>query len=433
MKIIYLCSLLVLGGICCLVVSALSLSLFSSCLTMGYLLLAAVVAYTYRCHTGNYEPGCTVLIPVYNEGEFVLRAISSIAASDYPKLRIVVIDDGSTDDTWQWIEKAKQLHPGIVTIRSPQNEGKKHALYRGLRQSDSEILITVDSDSKVAPDAIRNLVRPFADPKVGAVAGNILVENIKEGLIPRMMDIIFTFSYEFLRSAQSRCGSVLCTPGALSAYRREAVLPVLDEWLGQTFLGEKTRIGEDRALTCLLLRRDWKIVYQESAQAYTRMPVNYSGICRMLLRWVRGDIRENLLLFPFVFRNVSVRRPRSLGLLVHYLAFAVGTVAPAILLPAALGFLLCRPEESVVLGEFFLVVTLLWAFVPALTYARKQSLPASLHSFTYSIFVLLFLSWVPLYALLTLKNNRWLTRNKPAAALPAPAGALKTAGRHARG
>ena len=429
MKTLCLIGIILLGGVCCAVILTFNMSLFSCTVTLTYLLIAAMVAFTYHNYGGDYEPSCTVLIPAYNEGEFVLRSIASIAECDYPGLRIIVIDDGSSDDTWQWIEKAKRLHPGIQTIRSPRNEGKKHALYRGILQSDSEIFVTVDSDSSVAPDAIRNLVRPFADPKIGAVAGNILVENIKEGVIPRMMDIIFTFSYEFLRSSQSRCGSVLCTPGALSAYRQKAVLPLLDEWLNQTFLGEKTRIGEDRALTSMLLRQGWQVVYQESAQAYTRMPVGYRGVCRMLLRWVRGDIRENLLLFPFVCRNLSVRRPRSLGLLIHYLAFAIGTMAPALLVPVTLGYLLCHPEERLVLGEFFLSVTLLWAVIPALVYARKQSIPASLHSFTYSIFALLLLNWVPIYALLTLKNNRWLTRGGKPSAPDAP----ESAQHHARG
>ena len=103
-------------------------------------------------------------------------------------------------------------------------------------------------------------------------------------MIPKMMDVGFMFGFELIRSAQSLAGCVLCTPGALSAYRKSAVLPLVDEWLNKTFCGKKTVIGEDRELTCMLLKNKWEIVYQESAKAYTNMPVTYINLCKMLLR-----------------------------------------------------------------------------------------------------------------------------------------------------
>ena len=410
MKTVYGTTILLLGTACFLVFRSSTLSLIFCYFTLFYFLTAAFIAFTYRNRTEAYLPSCTVLVPAYNEGEFVYRTAASLAASDYPGLRIILIDDGSGDDTAQWIARAQADFPRVEALFSEKNEGKKHALYRGVLRSDSEIIITVDSDSTVAPDAIGNLVKPFADPRIGAVAGNILVGNIQDGLIPRMMDIIFVFCYEFLRSAQSRCGTVLCTPGAMSAYRRTAVLPLLGAWLDQTFLGEKTRIGEDRALTCLLLKNDWKVVYQESARAFTKMPVTYPGTCKMLLRWVRGDIRENILMFPYVFGRISLKNPRSLGLLLHYLAFNAGILTPVVFIPVAITCLIFNFSASLVLATYLLLVTMLWAVVPALVYARKKSPLYALHAFTYGIFVLLFLNWIPLYALLTLKNNRWLTR-----------------------
>ena len=276
-------------------------SIIFSYFTLTYMLVIAFVAFGYKPCRVKHTPSCDVLIPAFNEGKHVYKTIKSIMKSDYPDFHVIAVDDGSKDDTRQWLQKAKEEFPAITVILCDRNRGKKHALVEAIRASHSEIIVTVDSDSTVAPDSIANLVKPFRDKKVGAVAGNICVQNLSNGLIPKLMDIIFVFSYEILRSSQSRFGVVLCTPGALSAYRRTAVEPLLPEWLKQRFLGKKTSIGEDRALTCMLLKQQWNVLYQESAKAYTNMPETYTGLCKMLLRWVRGDIRENILFAPYIF------------------------------------------------------------------------------------------------------------------------------------
>lgn len=226
------------------------------------------------------------------------------------------------------------------------------------------------------------------------------------------MDIIFVFSYEFLRSAQSQCGSVLCTPGALSAYRKSAVVPLIEEWLNKTFLGKKTAIGEDRELTCMLLKNKWDVVYQETANAYTNMPVTYINLCKMLLRWVRGDIRENILMFKYVVNNVSIRSIKSIGLTFHYIIFNIGVLSPVVMLPFIVLYLIFNFVTSIFLLKYVLVMIVLWSILPMIIYIRKKSLKYSIHSLTYSVFSLVFLLWIPLFAILTLNNNKWLTRNK---------------------
>lgn len=212
-----------------------------SYITLGYMLIVSVIAFTYKTFEGSHAPGCSVIIPVYNESAHIYETVKSVMNSDYDNFEVIIVDDGSTDDSRDWIEKAKNEFKNIKTYYSPQNRGKKHALAKGIELAENEILITIDSDSTIKENAMRNIVKPFANEKIGAVAGNINVKNINEGIIPKLMDIIFVFSYEFLRSAQSRCGSVLCTPGALSAYRKAAVLPLVNEWLEKTFLGKKNR------------------------------------------------------------------------------------------------------------------------------------------------------------------------------------------------
>ena len=101
------------------------------------------------------------------------------------------------------------------------------------------------------------------------------------------------FSFDFMRASQSMVKTVMCTPGALSAYRKSIVMGVLDEWVDQTFLGRPANIGEDRALTNLILRKGYDVVFQQSARVYTEVPVGYANLCKMYLRWARSNVREN--------------------------------------------------------------------------------------------------------------------------------------------
>ena len=389
-----------------------SLSFFVSYFTLGYFLLISLIAYTYKKFTADITPSCDVIIPAYNEGRHVYETILSAAACDYDpaKLTITVVDDGSTDDTREWIRKAVDELPQVRAIYLPRNSGKKHALSAAIKSSEAEILVTIDSDSIIEKEAITNIVRPFVDAKIGAVAGNVRVQNINDGVIPQMMDIIFVFCYEFIRSSQSKYGTVLCTPGALSAYRRTAVLPVMESWLNQRFLGEYTSIGEDRALTCLLLRQEWSVVYQSSAVAYTTISAGYVNVCKMLLRWIRGDIRENILMFTYVFRKFTVFDVRTLCLQLHYIAFNIGIITPIFFIPVSLIYLIFRFSESTLLLAYLGILTMIWSIVPAMIYAKRYSLAKSLYAFVYSLFSMFCLSWIPLYAMLTLKNNKWMTR-----------------------
>src|SRR5690606_4516096 len=142
--------------------------------------------------------------------------------------------------------------------------------YRGFHLGTGEIFVTVDSDSVVKPDTLRALVSPFvANKHCGAVAGNIRVLNHKKGILPKMLNVSFVLSFEFVRSAQSRLNSVLCTPGALAAYRRSAVFEVLPQWIAQTLMVQPSDIGEDRAMTNMSLKPGHHVLFQRNAYCYT--------------------------------------------------------------------------------------------------------------------------------------------------------------------
>ena len=390
-------------------------SFFITGFTLVYFLIVSLIAYSYRFFESDNAPDCDVVIPAYNEGSHVYDTVRSVIASDYDpaKLHVIVVDDGSSDDTRKWIEKAVAEFPQQVrAIYKVRNAGKKHALSDAFRSSNAEIIITVDSDSVIEKDAIRHIVKPFTEKKIGAVAGNIRVSNISDGFIPQMMDTVLVFCYEFARSSQSRFGTVLCAAGAFSAYRREAVMPVVERWLNQKFLGSYTSIGEDRALTSLLLRSDWNVVFQSTAVAYTAMPSKYTKVCQMMLRWMRGDIRENIQMFSFVFRKLNPLDLKVTCLQLHYIAYVLAITVPVFCLPISMFYMVSHFSESIMLGGYVLVVSMIWSVIPAMIYARRYSVLRSLYAFAYGIFSLVCLSWIPLYSVLTVGNDRWMTRGR---------------------
>ncbi len=176
-------------------------------------------------------PRLTVIIPAYNEGAMVEKAIAAVAASDYPadRMEIICIDDGSTDDTWFYIKQAQRRYPHLLRpIRFAANRGKKEGLYAGFTRGRGEVFVTIDSDSIIAPDALRHLVAPLLhDGLIGAVAGNVKVYNRNQSLMGKMQGVRFV-NLDYLRASQSLYRAVVCTPGSLSAYRRTALMPHLD-------------------------------------------------------------------------------------------------------------------------------------------------------------------------------------------------------------
>lgn len=354
-------------------------------------------------------PTCTVVIPAYNEGGQVLDTIRSIMASDYPqhKLQVVCVDDGSRDDTWQWMQVGgSEFGDRVELVRQPVNQGKRRALYEGFRRAKGEVLVTIDSDSEVEPRTLRSLVSVFQrDPRVGAAAGNVRVLNRDRGIIPRMLEVAFTFSFDFIRASQSRVNTVMCTPGALSAYRASVVGPVLIEWLEQRFMGREARIGEDRAMTNLVLRQGHLVRFQSDAVVFTKVPVTYRGLSKMYLRWARSNIRETIALCRFAFTRFRAEPVSGarLNLIAHLMKMTLGEVFKCALVWALVSWPLLA-------GYNLALGLVLAATPPALFYLLRHRSSEFLWAFPYSLFCLAGLSWISLWALCTPHRNGWLTR-----------------------
>ncbi|WP_372920449.1 glycosyltransferase family 2 protein [Salegentibacter sp.] len=355
-------------------------------------------------------PTCTVIVPAYNEGKQVWATLMSLAKSDYPahKLELLAIDDGSKDNTWEWMQKAKrELGDRVSIYQQPENKGKRHALYRGFHIGTGEVFVTVDSDSEVTSDTLRNLVSPFVvNEKCGAVAGNIRVlNNGKKAMLPKMLDVSFVLSFEFVRSAESSLESVLCTPGALAAYRRKAVFGCLDEWINQTFMGKASDIGEDRAMTNMILKQGYHVLFQRNAFAYTNVPEKYTGLYKMFIRWGRSNVRENIAMAKYVFTDF--RESSKTG---SRLLFLNQVLKLVMSYPTILMMLFFISMDPVLFLSSTLLSILIWSSFPVLFYAKRYNLSESFWAYSYSILYTFGLFWITPYAIATASKRGWLTR-----------------------
>ncbi|MFH1156140.1 MAG: glycosyltransferase [Pseudomonadota bacterium] len=363
-------------------------------------------------------PRCTVIVPAFNEGAQVYKTLKGLAESDYPrkKLQLIAVDDGSQDDTWLWIKKAKlDLGCGLTAIRLHRNQGKRHALYAGFRKSTGDVLVTVDSDSMVEPVTLRNLVAPFSrDPKVGGVAGNVRVLNMDKGFIPKMLDVVFVYSFDFIRASQSMVNTVLCTPGALSAYRRDVVMKVLQEWLTQKYFGRPANIGEDRAMTNLILREGYHVLFQQNAMVYTEIPATYSKLCKMYIRWERSNVRESLAMSRFAFTRF--REGSMLGARINLLSGWLSMIKSSVMMVLAWSIM---PLDATYVSMNLIAGTLIFQGLAASMYVWKYRSYTALWSYFYGLFYFLGLFWITPWSLLTSHRSGWLTRQIPGLAAPA--------------
>lgn len=354
-------------------------------------------------------PTTTIIVPAYNEGKLVWDTLLSLANSDYPeeKMQLLAIDDGSKDDTWYWMQQAKiKLGDRLTIFQQPENRGKRHALYRGFELGTGDIFVTVDSDSIVKTDTLRNLVSPFVvNEKCGAVAGNVQVLNNKKAILPKMLNVSFVMSFEFMRSAESMLGSVLCTPGAAAAYRKTAVFGCLDEWINQTFMGQPSDIGEDRAMTNMILKQGNHVLFQRNATVLTNVPEEYTGLYKMFIRWARSNVRENIAMSKFVFTNFREGSKFGSRLLLINQSLKMLMSYPFL----AFMFFFIAIHPLLFLSSTLLSILIVSSF-PVFFYAKRYNLKESLWAYSYSLFYTFSLFWITPYAIATANKRGWLTR-----------------------
>ena len=229
----------------------------------------------------EYKPQVTVLIPAYNEEAAIVQTVKAALACDYPKLEILVMDDGSTDQTPDLVRANFGNDPRVRMISQP-NRGKPAALNHGLEEATGEVIISIDGDTIVDPEAIPRLVRHFADPKVGAVAGNVKVIN-RNRWLTRWQALEYITSQNLEKRAFDLLNCIPVVPGAVGAWRTS----VLRDHHG--FSGDT--VAEDTDLTLTIRREGWKILYDEDAIGRTEVPETVEALIRQRFRWTFGTLQ----------------------------------------------------------------------------------------------------------------------------------------------
>ena len=242
--------------------------------------LASHHARSARARTAReHLPSVAVVVPAYNEEVGIERTVRSVLASDYPDVEVLVVDDGSTDAT---ASIAERMTSDRVRLVRQNNAGKAAALNTGVRLSRSEIVVMVDGDTLFEAETIRSLVLPFADQRVGAVAGNTKVGN-RGGLLGRWQHIEYVVGFNLDRRMYEVLQCTPTVPGAIGAFRRDA-LDEVDGVSGDT-------LAEDTDLTLAIGRTGRRVVYAENARAWTEAPSTLSGLWRQRYRWSYGTMQ----------------------------------------------------------------------------------------------------------------------------------------------
>ncbi|MED3197981.1 glycosyltransferase [Bacillus toyonensis] len=375
-----------------------------------YLLGKMILSFFYKPYTEEpLDLKVSVFIPSYNENpEAVVKTIQSILNQDKPVHELFFVDDGSPNpsgyqaalqlkEEWERTHKGS-MFPRLIVHRLEKNLGKRHAQIWGFKQATGDIFFTVDSDGYVYPNALKELLRPFNNPRVMAVTGHINARNRNKNFLTKLLDMRYDNAFRVERAAQSVTGNILVCSGPISCYRKEVVLDNLEHYGNHTFLGDLVQSGDDRCLTNYAILKG-KTVYQETAKCDTDVPETFRQFLKQQIRWNKSFFRESLQAL-----RIGFQKPKILIWVILELSLWI-LFGFVILLSVFL--------KAKIIGYVLLVYYLMYLAISA--YARNVYYIWK-HPFifllapVYGLIHLGLLFPLRLYALLTIKVNGWGTR-----------------------
>ena len=363
----------------------------------------------------DFTPSVTIVIPCFNEEKWIQRTILSCLDQAYPvdKLKVYVVDDCSSDQSVAKIHELleqlndKEGHRYRVNDRvklfvQEKNAGKRAALVRGVEQTDTDLVMFVDSDSFLEPDAVRNLVQPFQDPKMGGCAGRCDVANTYTNALTEMQSVRYYIAFRIMKAAEGVFDAVTCLSGPLSCYRRDLVMKYKDRWINQRFLGHKATFGDDRAMTNFILDHH-RCGYQDTAVCSTIVPRKHRVFLKQQMRWKRSWLRESLMAGRFMWRKEPYAAVN----------FYIGLIVP-IMAPVVVVYnLLYVPLTQHIFPRTFLVGLLLMSLMMSFAQLLLRKSTTWTFGFLFCIYYELVLLWQMPIAWLTFWKSTWGTRQTP--------------------
>ena len=271
------------------------LIVFSNRYLFGYLLLKLKTP-THTTCIFEELPVVAIVVPMFNEGLGIQKTLQSLLAQNYPpeKLSVVVIDDCSTDSSFEYAQKAAQASSRVRVLRNPFNMGKRKSINYAVRETEAEIIVSVDSDVEADPNAISILIQSFTHENLAAVGGRVLVRNPHDNWLTSMQTIKYYLGYVFLKNFERSFSRVVCLSGCLTAYRRKVLLelePILEN---RNILGVPIKYGEDRFLTRQILKAGYLTTLNLEALCTTTVPNTLAHYFAQQVRWRRSNIVDLL-------------------------------------------------------------------------------------------------------------------------------------------
>lgn len=336
-------------------------------------------------------PFVSIVVPAYNEAEVIQASLASLLELRYPYYEIIAVDDGSTDGTLEKMKELEGNHYGVrVQVFRKENGGKAEALNFGIRRSKAPIVVCMDSDSRLTPEALRYGVRHFHDPDVGAVAGNVKVIN-RHNIWTKLQALEYIEGLNIVRKAQAFFRSVNVIPGPMGIFRR-AALEGVGGYDSDTF-------AEDFDMTVKILADGWKINYEPKAVAYTEAPEELLDIIKQRYRWTRGVLQALRKRKDLLFSSSgTITTPLSLW----YMLFE-GLVWPVMNIFANLFFVwiaLAYGMTSLLVMWWVLLTVLDLLVALHAIFMEKEDVGLAVYSIFYRIFYILIIDVTKVFATL---------------------------------
>lgn len=362
----------------------------------------------------NYTPGVTIVIPCFNEEEWIENTILSCINQDYPidKLEVIVVDDYSNDNSVEKIKNTvEKLNNEAERFDTPnrvkyfvqeKNLGKRDALCRGVLHAKHDLVVFVDSDSFLDPFAIRNLVQPFKDPKMGGVSGRTDVANTYTNTLTKMQSVRYYIAFRIMKAAEAYFDAVTCLSGPLACYKKQIIIDNMNEWLNQRFLGQKATFGDDRAMTNFVLKGH-RTSYQDTAICSTIVPNKYKVFLKQQMRWKRSWLRESIIAGRFMWK----KEPFMAAF--FYMGVLVPIAAPVIVIYN----LLYVPIVHRIFPTTFLVGLLMMALMMSFAQMFFRRSTTWIFGMIFCIYYEAVLLWQMPIAWVTFWKSTWGTRMTP--------------------
>lgn len=362
----------------------------------------------------SFTPGVSIIIPCFNEEEWIQRTILNCINQNYPVecLEVIVVDDCSSDHSVEKIEEIIQklcqeeerfdIKNRICCLKQEQNQGKREAMARGAKIAKHELLVFVDSDSFLDPYAVMNLVQPFQDPKMGGVTGRTDVANTYTNTLTKMQSVRYYIAFRIIKAAEAYFDAVTCLSGPLSCYRKQIVLEHVDEWLNQRFMNQKATFGDDRSMTNFVLR-EHRTGYQDTAVCSTIVPNSYSMFLKQQMRWKRSWLRESAIAATFMWRKEPMMAVS------FYIGFIIPIAAPVIVVYN----LLFVPIVYRVIPIAFLIGLLVMSMLMSATQLLLRRSSTWIYGFVFCFYYIGVLLWQMPVAWFTFSKSAWGTRLTP--------------------